>query len=141
MPKRPTDELNTELASSTSLKSFLEKNEKYFNSDGFDIILNELLKKSRISKAELAKAAGMSDVYLHQILSGRRNPSRIKILCICIGLKLTLDETQDILKKAGTAMLYARSRREAIIIYGISHGMDLFAINDLLFDADEETLI
>ena len=56
-------------------------------------------------------------------------------------MKLSLGETQKFLQNAGMATLYPRSRWDAIIIYGISHGMDLFTINDLLFDADETTMI
>ena len=141
MQKRTTDDLYTELSGASSLEHFLEENTEHFRADGFDRLLSEQLQKVRISKAELAKAAGMSEVYLHQILSGRRKPSRTKALCLCIGMKLSLGETQKFLQNAGMATLYPRSRWDAIIIYGISHGMDLFTINDLLFDADETTMI
>ena len=111
-----------------------------FSPKDFAKQLKERLKKSGMSKAELAKASGMSDVYLHQLLSGRRTPSRIRLLCICIGLKLTLEQTQDFLVHAGMGPLYSNSRWDAIIIYGISHQMDLFTINDLLYEENEETM-
>ena len=49
-------------------------------------------------------------------------------------------ETQRLLRLAGVSELYCRQRRDAIIIYGLLHGMDLFAVNDRLFSEDEETL-
>lgn len=52
----------------------------------------------------------------------------------------TLDETQELLKLSGLAQLYPRIKRDAIIIYGLAHGEDLFEINDRLFSEDEETL-
>ena len=83
----------------------------------------------------------MSEVYLHQVFSGRRNPSRSRILCMCFGMKATVEEAQELLKQAGLAQLYPREKRDAIILYGLLHGMDLFEVNDKLFEEDEETLI
>ena len=45
-----------------------------------------------------------------------------------------------LLRLCGLAELYPKVRRDAIIIYGLLHGMDLFAVNDRLFSEDEETL-
>jgi transcriptional regulator with XRE-family HTH domain len=99
-----------------------------------------MIEKKGISKAVLAKQAGMSEVYLHQVFAGRRNPSRSRVLCICFGLNATLDETQELLKQCSLAQLYPREKRDAIVIYGLLHGMSLFEVNDKLFEEDEETL-
>ena len=82
----------------------------------------------------------MSEVYLHQVFAGRRNPSRSRLICLCFGLSATLEETQTLLKQCGYAQLYARDRRDAIILYGIVNGMSLFDVNDKLFSEEEETL-
>lgn len=141
MIKRNTDDMNTELMNTTDLQKFLEENTDHFSKKDFSRLLKEQIRKKGVNKADLAKASGMSDVYLHQLISGRRSPSRTRLLCICIGLKLTLDETQRLLLHAGMGQLYARNRWDAIIIYGIDHQMDLYTINDLLFDANEDTMI
>ena len=138
---RSTDELNTELNKTDDLKKFLEENAENFAPRDFPKLLKDQIRKKGINKADLAKASGMSDVYLHQLISGRRMPSRSRLICICIGLGLTLEETQNLLFRSGMGQLYARSRWDAIIIYGINHRMDLYAVNDLLFDANENTLI
>ena len=88
----------------------------------------------------MAKQSGMSEVYLHQVFSGRRNPSRSRLLCLCFGLNATLEETQELLKQCGLAQLYPKNKRDAIILYGILNGMDLYAVNDKLFAENEETL-
>lgn len=36
--------------------------------------------------------------------------------------------------------LYTKNRRDAIILYGILNGQDLFAVNDKLFAENEESL-
>ncbi len=141
MANRSTDEMNTELIRADDLEKVLEENKDSFAPDGFPKLLKTYIRDKKINKASLAKDSGMSSVYLHQILSGRRTPSRNRLLCICIGLKLSLEETQEFLYHAGMGPLYSRNRWDAVIIFGISHGMDLFTINDLLFDANEKTLI
>ncbi len=141
MQERSTDDMNTELMNTKDLKKFLEENTGHFSSRDFSRLLKEQIKKAGMNKAKLAKAAGMSEVYLHQLLSGRRFPSRTRLICICIGLGLPLEETQKLLFHSGMGQLYSRNRWDAIIIYGINHHMDLYTINDLLFDANEDTMI
>ena len=138
---RNTDDMNTELQNTENLKQFLEENKQNFSPREFSRLLKEQIRKKKMNKATLAKAAGMSDVYLHQLISGRRSPSRTRLICLCIGLGLTLEETQQLLVRAGMGPLYAKNRWDAIIIYGISHRLDLYAINDLLFDANEDTMV
>ena len=82
----------------------------------------------------------MSEVYLHQVFAGRRKPSRDRLICLCIGLGATLEETQKLLERAACARLYPRLKRDAIISYGIVHHMELPEINDELFTENEKTL-
>ena len=136
MERRNTDDLRSELMDAPDLTTFLAANEDNFSSASAVARLNEMLEKKGLSKAALA----MSEIYLHQIFAGRRNPSRSRMLCLCFGLSASLEETQELLRLCGLAELYPKVRRDAIIIYGLLHGMDLFAVNDRLFSEDEETL-
>ena len=140
MDRKNTDDLRQELMSSPNLDEFLSDNEKNFSNESIPEILNSLLSEKNISKAALAKKSGISEVYLHQIFSGRRNPSRNRLICLCFGIGADVDSTNELLKLCGFAQLYSASRRDAIIIYGIMHEVDLFEINDKLFTEDEETL-
>lgn len=137
---KDTNNLRQELMEAPSLDQFLSENQDSFNQDSICELLNRLFQKRRISKATLAKQSGMSEVYLHQVFSGRRNPSRSRLLCLCFDLNAWLEETQELLKQCGFAQLYPKDRRDAIILYGILNGMDLFAVNDKLFAENEETL-
>ena len=123
-----------------NLDHFLAENRENFQNSTVPELLLQMIEKKGISKAVLAKQAGMSEVYLHQVFAGRRNPSRSRVLCICFGLNATLDETQELLKQCSLAQLYPREKRDAIVIYGLLHGMSLFEVNDKLFEEDEETL-
>ena len=137
---KDTNNLRQELMETPSLDHFLSENQDSFIRDSVCELLDQLYQKRRISKAALAKQSGMSEVYLHQVFSGRRNPSRNRLLCLCFGLNASLEETQELLKQCGFAQLYPKDRRDAIILYGILNGMDLFAVNDKLFAENEETL-
>lgn len=141
MKKKNTDDLQQELMETEDLSRFLEENKNQFCSESVAEILNRLFKKKNISKAMLAKQAGMSEIYLHQIFAGRRNPSRNRLLCLCYGLDASLEETQELLKRCGLAQLYPQNKRDAIIYYGLVHKVRLFDINDQLFQENEETLL
>lgn len=140
MNKKDTDNLRQELMDSPNLTQFLTRNQEYFVNTSLSELLNQLFEKKNISKAALAKKSGMSEIYLHQIFSGHRNPSRNRLLCLCYGLEATVEETQDLLKLCQMAQLYPKLKRDAIIYYGLQHKLGLYEINDRLFDEDEETL-
>lgn len=140
MDKKNTDGLQQELMDSTDLSQFLSRNQEQFVDKSVAELLNHLFEKKNISKAALAKQAGMSEIYLHQIFAGRRTPSRNRLLCLCYGLEASIDETQELLRLCGMAELYPKLKRDAIIYYGLLHRLDLFAINDKLFDENEDTL-
>ena len=69
-----------------------------------------------------------------------RTASRDRLLCLCIGMGATLEETQRILKQATYAQIYPKIKRDAIIGHGIAHQADLDTINDNLFAENEKTL-
>ena len=135
-----TDDLQMELMSAADLNQFIEDNEDKFSRENIAEALSSLFRQKDVSKAALAKNAGMNEVYLHQVFAGHRNPSRNRLLCLCFGLSATLEETQTMLKQCGYAQLYSRKKRDAVVIYGLLHGMSLFEVNDKLFCENEDTL-
>ena len=140
MKENSTLDLSRGLMSEPNLDAYLAQNQSDFSDEDMTGFLNRLYQRIAVSKATLARQAGMSEVYLHQVFSGRRRPSRDRLLCLCIGLEATLEETQCLLKQSAYAQLYPKSKRDAIITYGILHHMELHAINDKLFAENEKTL-
>lgn len=141
MKETPTDNLNTELMSPSPLDSYLKEHSDEFLSADIVELLERFYEGKLISKAELARRAGISEVYLHQVFSGRRTPSRDRLLCLCVGMGVELEEAQTLLKRAGYAQMYAKFKRDTIIMYGIAHKLDLSEINDKLFTENERTLL
>ena len=141
MREKTTDDLSQELMSQPNLDQYITENEAYFADTDISAFLAGIYEKCGLSKAALARRSGMSEVYLHQVFSGRRKPSRDRLLCLCIGMEDTLEETQELLKQVGYAPVYLRLKRDAIIGHGLLHHTPLTEINDKLFSENEKTLI
>ena len=140
MENKNTDDLSQELMSEPDIDSYLRENQPFFAGQSIAELLASSYERTKISQAALARKAGMSEVYLHQVFAGRRNPSRDRLLCLCVGLETSLEEAQRLLKLASYAPLYPRLKRDAIVSYGIVHHMALGEINDKLFTENEKTL-
>ncbi|HAX30596.1 MAG TPA: XRE family transcriptional regulator [Oscillibacter sp.] len=140
MNEKNTDTLQQELMSTNNLDRFLTENDASFRDVPLQEAIQRIFDEKGMSKAQLAKQSGISEVYLHQLFSGRRFPSRSRLLCLCFGLGATVDEAQSLLQQARHAPLYSRDRRDAIIIFALSHHMTLFEVNDKLFTENLDTL-
>ena len=140
MNEKNTDTLQQELMSTNNLDRFLTENDASFRDVPLQEAIQRIFDEKGMSKAQLAKQSGISEVYLHQLFSGRRFPSRSRLLCLCFGLGATVDEAQSLLQQARHAPLYSRHRRDAIIIFALSHHMTLFEVNDKLFTENLDTL-
>ena len=140
MNEKNTDTLQQELMSTNNLDRFMTENDASFRDVPLQEAIQRIFDEKGMSKAQLAKQSGISEVYLHQLFSGRRFPSRSRLLCLCFGLGATVDEAQSLLQQARHAPLYSRDRRDAIIIFALSHHMTLFEVNDKLFTENLDTL-
>ena len=140
MNEKNTDTLQQELMSTNNLDRFLTENDASFRDVPLQEAIQRIFDEKGMSKTQLAKQSGISEVYLHQLFSGRRFPSRSRLLCLCFGLGATVDEAQSLLQQARHAPLYSRDRRDAIIIFALSHHMTLFEVNDKLFTENLDTL-
>ena len=138
--KKNTGELMEDLMEAGSFDLYLKQNRAQMISSSVGMQLKKLCRRRRISKALAARRSGLSEVYLHQVLAGRRSPSRNKVLCLCIGLSATMEETQDLLRQAGYAGLDPRKMRDAVILYGISRGQSLEQIKSALLERGEQAL-
>lgn len=140
MLKKPTDEMLGELLTANNIEQYIKENEEYFVELPVSEFLSEYMIKKGLKKSTVIKNAEISEIFGFQILSGKRNPSRNKLLCLCIAAKMNVEETQATLKIAGYAPLYPKNKRDSIILLAIANGKNVCDINNKLFDLDEETL-
>ena len=139
--EKSTSDLSQELMRNANIDHYIHENQSFFSDKSVSDLLSQLYEKKTMTKAALARKAGMSEIYLHQVFSGRRTPSRDRLLCLCIGLGASTEETQSLLQQAHHAPLYARDKRDAVLLFGLSHSLTLPEINDALFTAGAETLL
>ena len=140
MEKKDTNDLRQELMEAGDIDSYLRENQESFATAPVAGLLMEIYEQKNLSKAALARGAGMSEVYLHQVFAGRRNPSRDRLLCLCIGLSAGVEEIQKLLRQAGFAQLDPRITRDALILYGLSRGQSLPQINGALLVQGDKAL-
>ena len=136
-----TGELLSVLENTENWEEYRKENAGSFRNTTVAEELLRLCREKSLSKAELAKNSGISDIYLYQILRGIRTPSRVRMICMCMGLKLSEEESQRFLRACGFAPLYVRQERDAIILHAMMHGTDLQTLNEELYEQEKEPLL
>ncbi len=126
--KKSTEELLKTLKSS-SLDAYLKNNSGELIDNPICDYLTAIIDEKNLSKAEVIKKSNVQTNYAYQIFSGLRIPSRDKLIALCFGLNLTLDEMQTLLKYAGYAPLYPRSKRDSVIIAALEKGESVVRCN------------
>ncbi len=140
MPKKSTSNLENELKSCATLEDFLSQNQSELSNAPLAEHIQNMIASKSMSRADVVKACNLNEIYAYQIISGARRPSRDKLLCLCIAMKASLEETQELLYHGGFAPLYVRSQRDSIIIFGISHNETILEVNGNLYDHGEALL-
>lgn len=103
--------------------------------------LNQLLDHEGINRSRLATRACINGTYLYDIFSGKSKPKRDNALMLAFGLNCSLNETQRLLKLAGVNELWAKDRRDAIIIWCIDQGYTREQCDDALYERGERTIL
>lgn len=136
MKQKDTEKLLELLKKSGSIDCYLSENEDFLLDCTIKEYLNALIQDKKLTIAQVSRDSDLSDRYCYQFLSpsNPRVPSREVLLCLCIGMKLNLDETQTALKIARYAVLYPKDERDSIIIFGIGKSHSLIEINTALYD-------
>lgn len=134
-----TDELLARLFKATQLKDVLE-NEDITQPPLFDEYLRQLCRGKGEIAEHVIKRAGIDRTYGHQLFSGRRKPSRDKVIQLAFGFGLNVEEAQKLLKAARHTALYPKIKRDAAIIYCLARNMEIAGAQDLLADCDLSAL-
>ena len=74
-------------------------------SDTFSEYLMYLIKSKGMKNADVYKGAYLDKRYFSKVKNNKNyHPEKIKALCLCVGARLNLDETKDLLARAGYAL-------------------------------------
>lgn len=135
-----TNDLLKELNNTHDIDSYLNDNRTQIIDKQLNNFLNELIERNAISKSKIIRQADINEIYAYQIFSGKRFPSRNKLLRICIGAEFSINEINDVLTVGEFSPLYPRIKRDSIIIFGIQNQYTIYQINELLHSHQLELL-
>ena len=102
--KKSTEEL-LKILKNSSLDTYLKNNNGEMIENPICDYLTAIIDERNLSKAEVIRNSYIQTNYAYQIFSGLKVPSRDKLISLCFGLSLSIDEAQTLLKYAGYAQL------------------------------------
>lgn len=137
--ERLTDDLLQDIVNSRAPESFLEPGRG--NERDLPGFLNKMLEKKGMRKSQVIRAANLNETFGYQIFSGERGAGRDKVLALGFALSLDLHDMNLLLNHADCSALYSKNRRDAIIIFCVSHGYDLMRTDEELYRWGEATIV
>lgn len=138
--KKDTSEMLRELQNCSDFNNYYSENSAFIVRTTLSRYLESLLSVHGIKKSDAIKKSELNEIYAYQIFSGVRVPERKKLLSLAVGMRLTLDEVQNLLKCASYAQLYVKNTFDCIVIFGICKGLTVPEINEILYEYGMETL-
>lgn len=129
------------LKNADSFREFLRENRENMLSQELGEYLMQLLRQKNLKRAQVVEDSGVDKAYVYQIFNGSKNPSRDKLIAITFGMHLNEEETQRVLKIAGHSELYPRVPRDALILFSIQRGVDIWQTDDALDKNSFPTLL
>lgn len=136
-----TDIANNNLWEAKDFGDFLDMNQENMITLTLSEYLMLLLKQKKLKRAKVIRDSGLEKAYGYQIFDGEKKPSRDKLIALAFGLHLNVEETQRMLKLGGCSELYARTERDALILFSIHHGKSIDETDDALYEWGLDTLL
>lgn len=138
--EKTTGDLEGEIKASKSIDEYLVNNSDHLIKQSTSETLNEALYRTGMSVSDVIRRCGLTRSHVYHIFNGNRLPSRDKLIAIAFGLGLDCEETNTLLKKCRFAPLYPKDGRDAVIIFGLTHGKDIIETNINLADKNYDIL-
>lgn len=139
--QKSTTELLNELKNFDSFKEYEKINKNSMINKTLSQYLCDLLEEKHLKKSDVIRKGELNESYAYQMFSGvKSTPSKDKLICLSIGMDLSVDETNSLLKLAGLSPFYPRIKRDSIIIINMNNKKSVVEINEELYNEGEETL-
>lgn len=139
---KSTDELMDTLKGAPDINHYIEEAGGELISGELREHIESLLKEKRLTIAKAARRGQMSESYLYKINQGvKTNISRDRVIQICFGFGLDIDESQRLLRIAKVGELYPRLVRDSIICFCLEKHIDIIECDKQLDEAGEKTIL
>lgn len=104
--------------------------------ENFAQMLNRLIEEKKPKTNDILDQLAISGAALSKLRNGKNNPSKMTAFALAIFFHLNLEETKDLLMKAGFA-INPSSIQDLVLAQLIDRGIyDRYQIDDLLYDLD-----
>ncbi len=133
-------ELLNQAANEKELSQYTQMLEGTETCHSFSEYFSHLLKEKNASLPEVIAASLIQRNYAYQIVNGQKNPSRDKIIALCLSLGCDRIELDRCLKLAGLSPLYSKNRRDSILVFAVGKHMPVIDTNALLDEMKEPLL-
>ncbi|MDR1570735.1 MAG: hypothetical protein LBS72_09650 [Oscillospiraceae bacterium] len=107
----------------------------------FSAQLKEWMRTHRKNTESMANALYTTRTYVYQMAKGMRVPGRDMALRLAFLFGYGLDETQRLLRRLTKGALYPCVRRDAVIVFGLTHGWTLEQTESALLETGERSLV
>lgn len=94
--------------------------------------LEKMICTKQTTKGEVIRNTLLERTYAYQIMQGRKQGSKDKIIQICLALKCSIEETNRFLTLTHNPSLYAKDKRDMLIIFAVENQMSVMDTNELL---------
>lgn len=143
-----TDELENYLLTKNTknIKKVLEEKKNVLTDDEdqkyYENYLKDIIKQKGFTIRKVISLAGMNESYGRQVIGGEKGISkRDTIIRICIAANCSVVETNRVLKLYDMKPLYAKNKRDAVIMISINEGNKFVEnVNEILVQNDLEPL-
>lgn len=137
---KSTEELTNELKNSDNINEYVNDNKSELTNMALSQYLENLLISKDLTKSKVIAKSNLSRTYAYQIFDGKKNPTRDKLVALCFGFQLSVDETQRVLKIAKLPILYPRLKRDSLILFALQKQYTIIECNNLLDDFKEDII-
>ena len=127
-----TRDILIDLMGDSPMTDVYERNDSDFVEGSLCAYLKKEIADKGVTKAMLIELTGINRRFFFDILSCKRHPRRRYVIRFFLALQTPFGRAQRILRACGYAVLFARDRRDAVIIRSIARNHSVDECNEIL---------